>query len=29
VRIAATDEWLAVSRRQLASVRDLLAAEGL
>lgn len=29
VRIAATDEWLAVSRRQLAAVRELLAAEGL
>lgn len=29
VRIAPTDEWLAVSRRQLAVVRDMLAAEGL
>ncbi|MFM2341908.1 MAG: hypothetical protein RLZZ592_1561 [Pseudomonadota bacterium] len=29
VRIAATDEWLAVSRRQLAGVREMLAAEGL
>jgi len=29
VRIAPTDEWLAVSRRQLVAVRDMLAAEGL
>jgi two-component system, LytTR family, response regulator AlgR len=29
VRIAPTDEWLAVSRRQLVAVRDMLVAEGL
>jgi two-component system response regulator AlgR len=29
VRIAPTDEWLGVSRRQLVAVRDMLAAEGL
>ena len=29
VRIAPTDEWLAVSRRQLVAVREMLAAEGL
>lgn len=29
VRIAPTDEWLAVSRRQLAVVREAMAAEGL
>ena len=29
VRILPTDEWLAVSRRQLVAVRDMLAAEGL
>lgn len=29
VRIALTDEWLAVSRRQLVAVREMLAAEGL
>lgn len=29
VRIAPIDEWLAVSRRQLAVVREMLAAEGL
>ena len=28
VRITPTDEWLAVSRRQLAAVREALAAEG-
>jgi two-component system response regulator AlgR len=28
VRIAPTDEWLAVSRRQLSAVRDALAADG-
>lgn len=29
VRVSPTDEWLAVSRRQLSAVRDALAAEGL
>lgn len=29
VRLAPHDEWLAVSRRQLAAVREALAAEGL
>ena len=29
VRIAPTDEWLVVSRRQLVAVREMLAAEGL
>jgi two-component system response regulator AlgR len=29
VRITPTDEWLAVSRRQLAAVREALAAEGV
>lgn len=29
VRVAPVDEWLAVSRRQIAAVREALAAEGL
>jgi two-component system response regulator AlgR len=29
VRVAPTDEWLQVSRRQVAAVREALAAEGL
>jgi two-component system response regulator AlgR len=29
VRVSPTDEWLAVSRRQLSAVRDALASEGL
>ena len=29
VRVAPTDEWLAVSRRQVAAVREALAAGGL
>jgi len=29
VQIGATQEWLAVSRRQLTQVRDLLASDGV
>lgn len=29
VRVAPTDEWLAVSRRQAGAVREALAAGGL
>jgi hypothetical protein len=29
VQIGATQEWLAVSRRQLSQVRELLASDGV